>query len=65
MFAQIAERDIFKFTRAVRNQKHLLRLFQKNRTETWNLQLELLETIMPEQFLPIWQKQEEENILQI
>ena len=42
MFVQIAERDIFKFTRAARNQEYLLRLFMKNRTETWLYNLNCL-----------------------
>ena len=29
MFVQMAERDIFKFTRAARNQEYLLRLFKE------------------------------------
>ena len=33
MFALLAEEDICKFTRAVRNQSHKLFLFKKNRTE--------------------------------
>ena len=42
MFVQMAERDIFKFTRAARNQEHLLRLFKENRTETWIYNLNCL-----------------------
>ena len=34
MFVQMAERDIYKFAGAARNQEYLLRLFKKNRTET-------------------------------
>ena len=55
----MAEDDISKFTWAARNQEYLLRLFQKN-NRNMDLQLELLETIMLEQDLPIWQKQEKE-----
>ena len=35
MFAKLAERDIYKLARTARNQNYLLRLFKKNRTETW------------------------------
>ena len=42
MFLQMAERYIFKFTRAARNQEYLLRLFEKNRTETWIYNLNCL-----------------------
>ena len=42
MFVQMAERDIFKFTRAARNQEYLLRLFKENRTETWIYNLNCL-----------------------
>ena len=42
MFVPMAERDIFKFTRAARNQEYLLRLFEENRTETWIYNLNYL-----------------------
>ena len=42
MFVQMAEEDIYKFARAARNQEYLLRLFQRNRTETWNYNLNCL-----------------------
>ena len=42
MFVQMAESDIDKFTRAVRNQEYLLRLLKKNRTETWIYNLSCL-----------------------
>ena len=35
MFVFLAERDIYEFTRAVRNQSHKLFLFRENRTELW------------------------------
>ena len=43
MFVQMAESDIFKFTIAARNQEYPLRLFMKNRIETWIYNLHLLE----------------------
>ena len=46
MFVQMAEKDIYKFTRAARNQEYLLRLFQKNRTETWIYKLNCLKPTM-------------------
>ena len=39
---QMAESDKDKFTRAARNQEYPLRLFQKNRTETWIYNLHCL-----------------------
>ena len=42
MFVQKAERDIFKFTKAARNQEYLLWLFKENRTETWIYNLNCL-----------------------
>ena len=43
MFVQMAEDDIYKFARAARNQEYLLRLSQKNRTETWIYNLNCLQ----------------------
>ena len=65
MFVQMAEGDIFMFTWAARNQEYLLRLFLEKQNRNMDLHLKLLETIMSEQFLPIWQMLKRRNKLQI
>ena len=42
MFVQMAESDTIKVHQAARNQGYLLRLFMKNRTETWIYNLNYL-----------------------
>ena len=61
----MAESDTDKFTRAARNQEYPLRLFQKNRTETWIYNLNCLKLQCQSRTLPIWQKLGEEIHLQI
>ena len=42
MFVQMADSNILRFTKAARNQEYPLRLFMKNRTETWIYNLNCL-----------------------
>ena len=61
MFVQIAEREIFMFIWAARNQEYMLRLFLEKQNRNMDLYLKLLETIMSEQTLPIWQDVKEKK----
>ena len=66
IFAQMAGKDIYKFTIAARNHEYLLRLFQENRTETWIYNLNCWKLSCPDsEICQFDNKMKRRNILQI